>query len=57
MEGLMSDYKGTEQDDVIDAKALDLAPWTPIYGLGGNDKISAASTVVNSAFCGITVTP
>ena len=40
----MSDYKGTEQDDVIDAKALDLAPWTPIYGLGGNDKISAAST-------------
>lgn len=39
----MAEYRGTEQDDVIDAKALNLAPWPQIYGLGGDDKISAGS--------------
>jgi hypothetical protein len=42
----MADYRGTDQDDVIDAKALNIAAWTPIYGLGGNDQISAGSTNV-----------
>ena len=37
----MSDYRGTEGDDDINADVLNLAPWTTIFGLGGNDKISA----------------
>lgn len=39
----MADYKGTDQDDIIDGKALNLASWAPIYGLAGNDQISAGS--------------
>ena len=39
----MADYNGTEGDDDINADILKLAPWTTIYGRGGNDKISARS--------------
>jgi hypothetical protein len=43
----MSDYRGTEGDDDINADVLKIAPWTTIYGLGGNDKISARGGNVN----------
>ncbi len=43
----MADYNGTEGDDDINADVLKIAAWTTIYGLGGNDKISARGGNVN----------
>lgn len=37
----MADYKGTEGPDTINAVDLKLADWTAIYGLGGDDVITA----------------
>ena len=43
----MADYNGTEGDDDINVDVLKIAAWTTIYGLGGNDKISARAGNVN----------